>query len=678
MKRILLLILMTVCYLSANIGKISAINGNIIILRNAVEIKAKKNDTIENKDIVKSIGNSKAQIIFLDKTIITIGKNTILDIEEYLFDDSIKSTANFRVPIGIFKTITGKIAKIAKKKFILKTSNATIGIRGTHFTGNITKEDEQIACLKGSIIVTVQGKSIDILEGEMINIKAGLAPSVPKKYKAVDIKNINSFSNAKVDIEVKKLVEKAIKTIDVMAADVMNQEMQDEIYDKINTVKNLNDKAASYNMYIDLAMEEAYKQLDSQFFEVEMDDFSVNQYQDLFDDTYEPLSFTYFTKDEPKSGSINDILAATPFQDWRHEENTPRTPEDKIIEYMGGINPFTQEIYPHWDGRAEGRKISIFDGNIIGIVSNTLDYVDKVSFIDPQDNYSQVIIDFGNKLLYSYLTFNAPDPITNKVENWQLSVSSAHALNISSTGFYSMGDDFYELYGYKVFDATHISQGRFYGENLNQVSGGFSVGLNKTGESIDNHDVEDTRFIFAQFVANNSSEYDVIQIKAGEDEYFSWGDWNSGDPMGMLGTWIKPKIENTPLSVISEYIEQSKKYTYSGGVIGTYFRPIEFSPAEIMDGNFFFDMDFGAGTLEGSIYVEALKDNFHIGFLDGKIDNKGFSGGRYLHEATKDIKSLDMTGQFFGNDAQQIGGGFRFETTNGDIGLGSFIGTKEK
>jgi len=674
LKKILLLFILTTYYLYANVGVISALSGKVIILRDNQENTAKLNDVVKEKDILKSIANSKAQIIFKDNTIVRIGKNSTLNIQKYLFDETTNSDIKLNMLSGMFRVITGKISKIAPNKFKLKTKNALIGIRGTIFAGYTTKEFDKIACLKGAITVESQGILKDVMAGEVIHVFAGKSPDGIKKYKASS-QGLNSFSS-KVDKNFKKLINKATDSIDIMTKDVINQTLKNEIYDQLDTIKNVNNKSASYNMYIDNSMEEAYSQLINNYTETYMQDFAINNYDNLFEDTYTPLSFTYFTEEIPLSNSISDILSAKPFHDWRHEENTPRTPESKIVEYMGGMNNQSSEIYQYWDGRSAGRKITIFEGNIIGIVTDRNDYVNNVSFIDPQENYVNMVVDFGNQFINTYLTFNAKDPVLGDMRNWKVGISTSGGLDVSSTGFYADYDDFYDLDEHPVFDSAHLVQGRFYGENLNQASAGFHVSMIDTAESLENYNVEDARYVFGTFAVNNVNEYDVNQVQVGEDDSFSWGYWDS-EYVGTLGAWIKPKLQNTPHNVIANYIEQQKVFSYTGGVLGTYSTLMGNSGVKEIEGNFNFEVDFGANKMDGSIFMQTSEDAFNFNIMNAQLNENGIANsGEYLYNSTKDIKTMNFNAQFFGLEAQKIGGGIRFETTNGGIGLAAFAGTK--
>lgn len=138
----------------ASVGKITAINGDVLVYRGDKTQKALANFNIEERDSIKSSIGSTAQILFNDNTIVTVGSNTLLKVEEYLFEDK-NSKAVFRVEEGTFKTITGKIAKAAPHRFKVDTKMAAVGIRGTIFVGHIDSSDVlTIACLQGAIELT--------------------------------------------------------------------------------------------------------------------------------------------------------------------------------------------------------------------------------------------------------------------------------------------------------------------------------------------------------------------------------------------------------------------------------------------------------------------------------------------------------------------------------------------
>ncbi|MDK2061300.1 FecR family protein [Aliarcobacter butzleri] len=175
MLKIFTLLLLFASFLFANIGTVSLVEGKATILRNGQTLGANMGDKIENKDVISTQVNSKIKITFIDNTIVTIGKESSLNIEEYIFNTSTKEAkTELNVLKGAFHTITGEIGKVNPDKFKLKTKSASIGIRGTEFYG----DENRIVCTQGRIVVLSNGISVDVPAGNYINIFANQRPSV--------------------------------------------------------------------------------------------------------------------------------------------------------------------------------------------------------------------------------------------------------------------------------------------------------------------------------------------------------------------------------------------------------------------------------------------------------------------------------------------------------------------
>ena len=174
----------------ASIGSITSLSGKANIQRENKNIEAFVGSKIEEKDIIETNLNSKVKIKLNDNTLITIGKNSALNIEDYVYDmkTPTNSKTNLNFFKGAFKTITGQIGKINPDKFKLKTKTATIGIRGTVIVGNQTK----VTCIQGEITVYSFGQEVSVKKGQITNTKEGKAPSTPKNYKKEEIKELES------------------------------------------------------------------------------------------------------------------------------------------------------------------------------------------------------------------------------------------------------------------------------------------------------------------------------------------------------------------------------------------------------------------------------------------------------------------------------------------------------
>jgi len=190
--KILTIILLLVLSLFAEVGKITFIKGDASIQRDGDTKPAVVGMQLMEKDLLKTKKSSLIKLVFADKSAISIGSKSEFSIENYLFDEKKSSNAKFKMKKGVFRAITGKIAKISPDKFKLKTKTVTIGIRGTIFSGIIEKEREDFFCEKGAIYVVSQGISMDVDKGFKTYVVPGRAPVKASKYKPSDLKKVRS------------------------------------------------------------------------------------------------------------------------------------------------------------------------------------------------------------------------------------------------------------------------------------------------------------------------------------------------------------------------------------------------------------------------------------------------------------------------------------------------------
>lgn len=195
MKKVMLLMLLLAGYIYASVGKVVALSGDAIITRDGKQVKATKASELEKSDVIKTDNNSKMQILFNDETIISVGKNSTLKISDYVFEKN-NVKAEFTMGNGVFRTITGKIGKIAPDNFKLKTKSASIGIRGTQIVTEVDDKVEKIFCTEGKIEVSYSNPSIGtnvVVKGHFVTILDG---NVSEKIevqtiKKDDLKEIN-------------------------------------------------------------------------------------------------------------------------------------------------------------------------------------------------------------------------------------------------------------------------------------------------------------------------------------------------------------------------------------------------------------------------------------------------------------------------------------------------------
>jgi len=116
-------------------------------------------DPIYLNDVIKTAEKAKLQILFTDDTLFAMGENSEATISEYLFNpaDKKKNGMGISMGMGLFRVITGKITTLNPERFSLKSTRATIGIRGCELGFILTPKYDKIM-----IIRVPKGKEIYI------------------------------------------------------------------------------------------------------------------------------------------------------------------------------------------------------------------------------------------------------------------------------------------------------------------------------------------------------------------------------------------------------------------------------------------------------------------------------------------------------------------------------------
>lgn len=193
MKKIIFMFLLFVSTLFANIGTITLLEGEAFVKRGQETLRLNISDSISNNDFIETKTNSKVKITFIDNTIITIGKESSLKIEDYFFDSNNKNSAKTELSVskGAFHAITGQIGKVNPEKFKLKTKNATIGIRGTEIYG----DQNRVFCTQGAIFVNSFGETREVSQGFFVNTFDNQIPSPIMPIDQQQFQDVNSRLN---------------------------------------------------------------------------------------------------------------------------------------------------------------------------------------------------------------------------------------------------------------------------------------------------------------------------------------------------------------------------------------------------------------------------------------------------------------------------------------------------
>lgn len=116
------------------IGIVKSVSGDVYLASSDTNIKAVPNMKINQGDLIRTGPNSNVGLIFEDDTVVSLGSNSEMSIEQFLFDPAAGKLAFVTKLIkGTFSFISGQIAKLAPDQVKLETPDATLGVRGTKF-----------------------------------------------------------------------------------------------------------------------------------------------------------------------------------------------------------------------------------------------------------------------------------------------------------------------------------------------------------------------------------------------------------------------------------------------------------------------------------------------------------------------------------------------------------------
>ena len=88
---------------------------------------------IQKADIVRTDRQGYVGLVFSDDTSVSMGPNTELVVEDYLFEPLNKKLSFvMRLVRGTISYLSGQISKLSSESVRLITPEATIGVRGTH------------------------------------------------------------------------------------------------------------------------------------------------------------------------------------------------------------------------------------------------------------------------------------------------------------------------------------------------------------------------------------------------------------------------------------------------------------------------------------------------------------------------------------------------------------------
>jgi hypothetical protein len=184
-----ILLLLSPTTTEAEVGKVTEQSGPAEIKRETNVIPSALQSGVEMKDTITT-ANGKAGITFQDDTRVQITEHSRLVIDNFVYDGEKKTgKLGMKMALGTIKYASGQIAKNDPQQVMVETPTATIGVRGTDFSGTVDEigrstiillpscpagwKNIERDCVVGSISVTTDAGVIWLTRAfETVNVQA--------------------------------------------------------------------------------------------------------------------------------------------------------------------------------------------------------------------------------------------------------------------------------------------------------------------------------------------------------------------------------------------------------------------------------------------------------------------------------------------------------------------------
>lgn len=135
MLRIFLILSLVFSFLfSQDVAIVKTVSGEVFAKRDNAMISLQVGNQLQVADTLITKTNSSIGVIFHDGTILSLGENSILTIEQFLFkplEKEFKFDIDFKKGLAGFES--GKIGKLSPESVKFRIPEGTVGIRGTKF-----------------------------------------------------------------------------------------------------------------------------------------------------------------------------------------------------------------------------------------------------------------------------------------------------------------------------------------------------------------------------------------------------------------------------------------------------------------------------------------------------------------------------------------------------------------
>ncbi|MEZ5924163.1 MAG: FecR family protein [Hyphomicrobiaceae bacterium] len=144
------------------VGKVSRIRGEAVAVRGDTRVALSEGSPIEHLDRLETGSDTRLEITLLDDTKLTLGERAKVTVDTFVYDPGAsKGEAVLQLVKGAMRFTTGKIGDMSNKNVSVRTTFATLAVRGTDFWAGPIDGTNGVLLLTGKVEVeTKRGKAL--------------------------------------------------------------------------------------------------------------------------------------------------------------------------------------------------------------------------------------------------------------------------------------------------------------------------------------------------------------------------------------------------------------------------------------------------------------------------------------------------------------------------------------
>jgi hypothetical protein len=184
---IILFSLLAIPAYSTIVGRFIMVTGEADLLKQGKipGVRASVNDGVEPGDMIRTKARSKAQLRFVDDSILTLAPESRVTVADYLYD---QPRGERRVVVRVFRglvhTLVTRILNVQEPDFLMETHTAGLGVRGTEWYTLLMPSFTSVYLVQGLLDVRSNLPNLPAVlllkSMEFTQIRMGQQPQLPK------------------------------------------------------------------------------------------------------------------------------------------------------------------------------------------------------------------------------------------------------------------------------------------------------------------------------------------------------------------------------------------------------------------------------------------------------------------------------------------------------------------